>query len=186
MIFFELKRKALYLLRKKNRTQQHFYRMRKITNPFDGSEGYYCFGCCKENPAGVHMDFYEEGEEIICFWHPSAEYQGWVDTLHGGIQATLLDETAAWVVFRKMQTIGVTSALELKYKRPVKTTDTMITIRGHITAQVRNFLTIELTLENSRHEVCTEAKATYYLYTKEKSAEMGFKGCGTETEEIQN
>lgn len=160
--------------------------MKKITNPFADAEGYFCFGCCKENPAGVHMDFYEDGEEIICFWHPSAEYQGWVDTLHGGIQATLLDETAAWVVFRKKQTIGVTSVLELKYKRPVKTTDTLLTLRGRITGQVRNFLTIELTLENSLHEVCTEAKATYYLYTQEKSAEMGFKGCITEEEETEH
>ncbi len=158
--------------------------MIKIANPFKDSEGYYCFGCCKENPAGVHMEFYEDGDDVVCFWKPSAEYQGWVDTLHGGIQATLLDETAAWVVFRKKQTIGVTSGLELKYKRPVKTTDTMLTLRGRITGQVRNFVTIELTLQNSQMEVCTEAKATYYLYPQEKSAEMGFGGCGTEGEEI--
>lgn len=132
--------------------------MRKITNPFAGMEGFHCFGCCKDNDHGVHMDFYEDGDDVVCFWKPDGEYQGWRNTLHGGIQATLLDETAAWVVFRKLQVMGVTSKLELSYRRPVLTTDSQITLRGHITEQKRNLAFVELTLENSKGEVCTTAR----------------------------
>ena len=124
--------------------------MRKITNPFAGMEGFHCFGCCKDNDHGVHMDFYEDGDDVVCFWKPDSEYQGWRNTLHGGIQATLLDETAAWVVFRKLQVMGVTSKLELSYRRPVLTTDSQITLRGHITEQKRNLAFVDLTLENSK------------------------------------
>lgn len=158
--------------------------MRKIANPFAGIEGYHCFGCCKDNPHGLDMDFYEDGDEVVSFWKPDGDYQGWRSTLHGGIQATLLDETAAWVVFRKMLTIGVTYKLELSYRKPVLTTDTQLTIRGRITGQKRNLVTIELALENSRGEACTTATAIYYVYTKEKSEEMGFKGCGIEGDEL--
>ena len=158
--------------------------MRKITNPFAGMEGFHCFGCCKDNDHGVHMDFYEDGDDVVCFWKPDGEYQGWRNTLHGGIQATLLDETAAWVVFRKLQVMGVTSKLELSYRRPVLTTDSQITLRGHITEQKRNLAFVDLTLENSKGEVCTTARAIYYLYTKEKSQENGFTGCGIEGEEL--
>ena len=83
--------------------------MRKISNPFEGKQGYNCFGCCKDNPIGAHMDFYEDGDDIVSFWKPDGNYQGWVNVLHGGIQATLMDEIAGWVVFRKLQLMGVTS-----------------------------------------------------------------------------
>lgn len=158
--------------------------MRKISNPFAGREGYRCFGCCHDNPLGVHMDFYEDGDDVVSFWKPRADFQGWLDTLHGGIQGTLLDETAAWVVFRKLQTTGVTSKLEIRYRRPVMTTDTQITLRGHISAQKRNIVTIDVTLENSRGEVCTEAQATYYVYDQEKARQMGFTECLTEGNEM--
>lgn len=158
--------------------------MRKISNPFAGKEGYYCFGCAPENPIGIHMEFYEDGDDVVSFWKPTPDYQGWIDTLHGGIQGTMLDETAAWVVFRKLQAVGVTTKLEVRYRKPVKTTDSQITLRGHITAQKRNLVTIELTLENSHGEVCTEATAVYYIYPEEKCREMGFDGCGIEGDEL--
>lgn len=158
--------------------------MRKISNPFAGKEGYRCFGCCHENPIGVHMDFYEDGDDVVCFWKPSPDYQGWVNVLHGGIQGTLLDETAAWVVFRKLQTMGVTSRLEIKYRKPVLTTDTQLTLRGHLVSHRGRLAQIEVTLANSMGEVCTEAAATYYLFDEKTAREKGFEGCGVEGEEM--
>ena len=87
--------------------------MKKIINPWKGLEGYNCFGCAPNNEAGVRMEFYEDGDEIVSIWKPRPEYQGWIDTLHGGIQAVLLDEICAWVVLRKLQTTGVTSKMKL-------------------------------------------------------------------------
>lgn len=132
----------------------------------------------------MHMDFYEDADDVVCFWKPKADFQGWLDTLHGGIQGTLLDETAAWVIFRKLQTTGVTSKLEIRYRKPVRTTDSQITLRGHITEQRRNLVTIELTLEDSKGDICTEARAVYYIYDQEKAREMGFAGCETEGDEM--
>ena len=41
--------------------------MRKIKNPWTDKEGYDCYGCCHDNPIGLHMDFYEDGDDIVCF-----------------------------------------------------------------------------------------------------------------------
>ena len=68
--------------------------MRKISNPWLHKEGYYCFGCAPTNPIGLHMEFFEEGDQIISFWRPQDHFQGWVGVLHGGIISTLIDETA--------------------------------------------------------------------------------------------
>ena len=86
-------------------------------------DGYHCYGCDPNSPQGLRMEFYENGDEIVSVWHPRPEYQGWVDTLHGGIQATLADEISSWVVFRKFQTSGVTSKMEVRYHKPIHTTD---------------------------------------------------------------
>ena len=95
---------------------------KKLINPWLGIEGYNCIGCAPCNPFGVHLQPYEDGEDIVAQWQPSANYQGWLNTLHGGIHALLLDEVCGWVVMRKLQTTGVTSKMEVRYRRPVLTT----------------------------------------------------------------
>lgn len=92
--------------------------MKKIINPWKDVEGYNCFGCAPHNEAGVKMEFFEDGGEIVSIWQPRPEYQGWLNTLHGGIQAVLLDEICAWVILRKLQTTGVTSKMETRYRNP--------------------------------------------------------------------
>lgn len=82
--------------------------MRKIRNPFIGKEGYNCFGCSPDNPFGLHMEFYEDGDDVVSYWHPHDHFQGWTGVMHGGILATMIDETAGWVVMRKLQTSGMT------------------------------------------------------------------------------
>ena len=136
--------------------------MKKIINPWKGLEGYNCFGCAPNNEAGVRMEFYEDGDEIVSIWKPRPEYQGWIDTLHGGIQAVLLDEICAWVVLRKLQTTGVTSKMETRYRKSV-----------------------EAKLYNKDNEVCTEAVCTYFTFSQEKAkSEMHFLHCDVEPEEI--
>ena len=158
--------------------------MRKIKNPWMQKDGYNCFGCSPDNPIGIHMEFYENRDEIISFWHPQTQYQGWVDTMHGGILATIIDETAGWVVFRKLQTSGMTTKLEIRYKKPVMTTERQITVRGRIAEQRRNLVTIDVRIENSEGETCVEGRATYFAFDKKKAQEMGFTSCDLEGDEL--
>ena len=155
--------------------------MKKIINPWEGMPGYHCIGCSPNHPFGFHLHFYEDGEDIVSQWQPTPDYQGWLNTLHGGIQALLLDEICGWVVTRKLQTAGVTSRMETKYKRPVSTSYSMLTLRAHIVEQKRNIVLIEATLADSTGQVCTEAVCTYFVFPKEKAErEMHFKECRTE------
>jgi len=154
--------------------------MKKILNPWNGRKGYNCFGCCPTNPFGVHMEFYEDGDDVVSLWKPRQHYQGWINTMHGGILSTLVDETAGWVVFRKLQTSGMTTHLDVHYKMTVSTLESLLTIRGHITEMKRNFAFISVTVENSKGEVCVEGKATYFCMNSEKAKEMGFEECRLE------
>lgn len=159
--------------------------MKKIINPWKGMEGYNCFGCASHNESGAKMEFYEDGDEIVSIWKPRPEYQGWIDTLHGGIQAVLLDEICAWAVLRKLQTTGVTSKMETRYRKPISTKDTHIVLRASIKEVKRNIVIIQAKLYNKDEEICTEAVCTYFTFSKEKSKdEMHFTHCDVESEEI--
>ena len=158
--------------------------LKRIINPWAGMEGYNCIGCSPDNPIGLHLCFFEDGDDIVSKWKPSTNFQGWVNTLHGGIQALLLDEICGWVVTRKLQTAGVTSKMETRYKHPILTIDSELTIRAHIREQRRNIIIIDATLSDSNCVVCTEATCTYFAFPKEKSEkEMHFKPCKVEGEE---
>ena len=39
--------------------------MKKIINPWEGLDGYMCFGCAPNNPQGLHMEFFEDGDDIV-------------------------------------------------------------------------------------------------------------------------
>ena len=39
-----------------------------------------CFGCAPNNPMGLHMEFFEDGDDIVAFWKPKDVYQGWLRT----------------------------------------------------------------------------------------------------------
>ena len=157
--------------------------MKKILNPWEGMPGYNCIGCSPDNPFGLHLHFFEDGDDIVSKWKPSGNYQGWFNTLHGGIQALLLDEVCGWVITRKLQTAGVTSKMETRYKRPVSTLDTELTVRAHIREQRRNIVVIDATLADSTGAICTEATCTYFAFPKEKAQrDMHFTQCRTEDE----
>ena len=158
--------------------------MRKIKNPYLHKEGYKCFGCCPDNPIGLHMEFFEDGDDVISFWHPQEHYQGWVGVMHGGIVASLVDETFGWVVTRKLQTAGMTSKLEIRYKHPLSVNDSQYTIHAHITNRRAHLVFMSATIENAKGEVCVEAESVYYAFDEEKAKEIGFSHCDVENEQL--
>ena len=158
--------------------------MKKIINPWMNTEGYHCFGCDPNHEHGLRMEFYEDGDDIVSFWQPTSEHQSWINTLHGGIQAAMLDELCGWVVFRKFQTAAVTSKMEIRYRKPLHTNLDQLTLRAHSSEVRRNLVTVTGAIYDNEGNLCTEATCIYFLFSREKSkAEMGLKECLCEGEQ---
>lgn len=120
--------------------------MKKIINPWLDllDEGYNCFACSPNNPYGLKMEFWEDGDDIVSYWTPDDNYQGWLKTLHGGIQATLIDEMGGWVVARKLQTSGMTINLNVRCRRPISTGENVtVEARARIREQKKMFVVID-------------------------------------------
>lgn len=157
--------------------------MKKIKNPWIPltDKGYNCFACSPTNPCGLKMEFYEDGDDIVSFWTPDGNFQGWMNTLHGGIQATIMDESAGWLISRKFQTSGMTTNLNVKYNKPVPTgKDFKIEVRARVKEVKRNFVFIEATIS---HEgtICSTGELTFYCFSKEVAEkDFYFTGCELE------
>jgi len=143
--------------------------MREVNNPYIGLDGYLCFGCCPENDFGLKLKFTENGEYIECDWTPESYFQGYKNILHGGIQASLLDEIAGWAVSVKQGSAGVTSHLDVRYKKPVRVDEGPIKLRARIIKVEKRITTVEAELLNNKGISCAEAVIEYYVLPEEKA-----------------
>ncbi len=141
--------------------------MRKIENPFVHLDGYICFGCSPDNYHGLQMEFYEDGDSIVSFWEPKAHLQGYLNILHGGIQATLMDEIASWIIHVKLKTAGVTSSIHTKLLRPVYTNKGKLTIRATIKKVQKRFVDVYTVICDNDGVICAESDVQYYIYPEE-------------------
>lgn len=81
-----------------------------------------CFVCGLENRFGLKSRFYElESGEIMAVFKPLEEHQGYPGRLHGGIAATILDETIGRAVMAASanHVWGVTMRFSMRLRKPV-------------------------------------------------------------------
>ena len=142
--------------------------MRKIINPYTQIQRYYCFGCAPNNSLGLKMEFYEDDDFICCDWQPSDSFQGYKGVLHGGIQQSLMDEIASWVVQTKLKTAGVTSKMETRFLKPVAISN-RLHLKARLQAVKKVFAEIDVCLYNEDNVLCSKAVVTYYTFGEDEA-----------------
>jgi len=87
--------------------------------PMAHSAQNHCFGCGLANPGGLHLEFLLAPDgTVVCPVTIPGTFDGHPGYLHGGIIATLLDETMSKAV-RALGLTAMTRKLEIDYRRPV-------------------------------------------------------------------
>jgi uncharacterized protein (TIGR00369 family) len=140
--------------------------MKKIRNPFLGKavEEYHCFGCSPNNGIGLHLEFFDNGDGLVAFWQPNELLQGYHDVVHGGIQATLMDEIAAWTVYVKCKTAGVTTKMEVDLLNPLRISKGVVSIAANVVDLSEKSAVIKTEIIDSEGKKCAEGLMTYFLY----------------------
>lgn len=138
--------------------------MKHLDNPFTSLEGYNCFGCAPDNPQGLRMQFTDEGDYVVSIWQPENNFQGWHNVLHGGIQATLMDEIASWVVFAKLGTTGVTSKMAIKLIKPMMIDKGPVKLVAKLREMHHNIAIIDVELMDGEETCCAEGVFHYFTY----------------------
>jgi hypothetical protein len=83
------------------------------------SDDDFCFACGMKNPLGLQLKFYLDGERMCARVTPMDHWQGYHGVLHGGLQATILDDLMNNHLFRVQRVWTATAELKLRYRLPV-------------------------------------------------------------------
>jgi uncharacterized protein (TIGR00369 family) len=87
--------------------------------PFAHSAQNRCFGCGQANSSGLKLEFFLAPDgSVVCPATISDQFEGPHGFLHGGIIATLLDESMSKAV-RAGGLTAMTRHMEIDYRRPV-------------------------------------------------------------------
>jgi acyl-coenzyme A thioesterase PaaI-like protein len=143
--------------------------MKRLIKNIFAKENYHCFACSPHNPIGLHLQFYETERGVECEWVPQQQYESYPGIIHGGLQATMLDEIAAWTVYIKARTSGVTSRLNVKYRKPVSAQQSHITLQGEIHKIERGFCYVNTKLLDCEGDLKAEGEAIYRLIPLEQA-----------------
>ncbi len=108
-----------------------------------------CFACGLENPAGLHLHFYDDGvATVTCAFVIADHHQGYPGIAQGGIVAAILDEAGGrTVMIGNPDRFFMTVKLEVRYRQPVPI--------GVPLQAVGTLLRLKSRLATARAEICT-------------------------------
>ncbi len=84
----------------------------------DTGENKLCFACGKKNEWGLKLSFKNLNGKAITEFTPDFHYQGYKETVHGGIISTILDESMVYAALFKGKEV-VTAKLSVRFKNPM-------------------------------------------------------------------
>ena len=127
----------------------------------------HCFACGKQNPIGLKLEFIMGDNDVIRgTFCPNRVHQGYDGIVHGGILATLVDESMAQLLKHK-GVMAVTATLEMKYRRPALVGEMLRIEARPIEIREKTFR-IEAKLENAKNEVVAEGNALFMRITQDR------------------
>ena len=134
-----------------------------------------CFVCGLQNSAGLKASFYSvEGDQLVAIFTPCEEHQGYPGRMHGGISATILDETIGRAVnIDQVDIWGITVELKIRYRKPVPL-DEELRVVGRVTRDTRRMFegSGEILLESG--EVAVEGFGKYVKLPLDEISDFDF------------
>lgn len=106
-----------------------------------------CFVCGESNPRGLKLIMETDGECVYARWYPAQEHAGFMDTIHGGLISTVLDELMVWACAIKTRRFAYCAELTVRFQKPIRPAQEV-----RVSAQ----------LESNRRDRIFEANATMH------------------------
>lgn len=122
----------------------------------------YCFGCGRNNPIGLHLNFQPDGEKVSATKILSREYQGYHDVVHGGIVSLLLDEAMGNYIQKFYDRQAMTGRIEIRYRHPTPV-EQELKISAWQESRRKNVLSMKAAVETSDGTITAEATSKFVL-----------------------
>ncbi len=117
----------------------------------------YCFVCGKKNKIGLHLKFKTKGKKTKAVFIPKKEHQGYINIVHGGILATVLDEATTRLGY-KLCLNTVTARIEVNLRKPAYINKKLF-LGGEIIKEKGRKVFAKSVLKNDKNEIIADAKS---------------------------
>lgn len=137
-----------------------------------------CFVCGVDNGFGLKSNFYElEDGQLVAIFQPAEEHQGYPGRLHGGIAATILDETIgrAIMVNGFGDIWGVTIDFSMKLRKPVPLNEE-VRVFARVTSDKKRYFLAEGEIVLADGSVAVTAQGKYLKMDIDKIADFDHEG----------
>jgi acyl-coenzyme A thioesterase PaaI-like protein len=119
-----------------------------------------CFVCGRDNPTGLHMHFFTDGDGCVhADYIPRAEQQGYPGVMHGGLLTTMLDELIGRTAIAS-DLWCMTAKLEVRFRKPVPIGEPL-KLKGEITNKSGRLLQGRGEIRLADGSLAVEARGTY-------------------------
>jgi len=128
-----------------------------------------CFVCGQRNPFGLKLVFRREDTSIVADFQPREEHQGFPGIIHGGIVASILDETLGRTsILAQRPEWTMTGRLEIRYRRSVPY-GPLLRVRATLGAQRLRMIRAAgiITFADDEQVILAEARGTFLSLPEE-------------------
>lgn len=121
-----------------------------------------CFACGLENPCGLRLRFYDNGEDqVVAQFSLNSMHAGYPGIAHGGVVAAVLDEVAGrTVMIGNPNCFFVTAHMDVRYRHPVPV-ETPLEAVGWMRKHRASRTLAEAKIYSDTREVLAEATILY-------------------------
>ena len=139
----------------------------------------WCFVCGVENPCGLHIHFFNDGfQRVLARVTLDERYQSYPGIAHGGILATILDETMGRALLAEQGSDDIeqarfmfTARLETRFRRPVPLGQEFL-VRGRVEQDRGRTVTVSGEIVLADGTVAVEASAVLVEIPQEQIVQM--------------
>jgi uncharacterized protein (TIGR00369 family) len=148
--------------------------------PFPNRGNTMCFGCSPDNPSGLHLEFFTDGESIYSWVKVPGHMCGWKDIVHGGIISTILDEVMGRSVIYKTKHFAMTKSMTVDFLKPVYI-GTELKAEGRvIEIKSDREIVAEGLLFNKAEVLCAKTRGIFTFFKPQDSKKLGIKDNATD------
>lgn len=131
----------------------------------------HCFVCGRKNEIGLDITFFANPSHIETRFVPQACHTGYHNTVHGGLLATLLDETMGWASIFSRPVLCLSVELSIRYKNPARIGEPL-TVIGKLVADKKRVIVTQGMIYNSNQELVCTAEGKYIPLSAEENEKV--------------
>lgn len=139
--------------------------LRQLPTQIDGNE---CYVCGPDNPHGLHMTFYTDSEAVYSWLQLPHHFCGWKNIVHGGVLATILDETMGWATLVLTRRFALTKETTLSFCKPILLDKGEMRVESRLVEYTsEREIVMEGKLYQGDSNPCVIAQGSYRVFTIE-------------------